>query len=170
MCQDRWVRLRPALSLIAALTAVITVLAPTASALPDRVAPIGHIGETLHFDYGTIGADVTVHNIEPTGVPAGMATPRGIIWKAYVTIRPTKVPNAYALLMTLKLGGISPETGDAYEPQRTDEPDDLNYALRNAPQGSTVNGAVYWDVYRGPVRHIVLRSAQTQVHLAQWDL
>lgn len=74
MCQDRWVRLRPALSLIAALTAVITALAPTASALPDRVAPIGHIGETLHFDYGTIGADVTVHNIEPTGVPAGMAT------------------------------------------------------------------------------------------------
>lgn len=51
--------------------------------------------------------------------------------------------------MALKLGGISPETGDAYEPQRTDEPDDLNYALRNAPQGSTVNGAVYWDVYRG---------------------
>lgn len=134
MCQDRWVRLRPALSLIAALTAVITALAPTASALPDRVAPIGHIGETLHFDYGTIGADVTVHNIEPTGVPAGMATPRGIIWKAYVTIRPTKVPNAYALLMALKLGGISPETGDAYEPQRTDEPDDLNYALRSAPR------------------------------------
>ncbi|ALR14196.1 hypothetical protein MYCSP_13430 [Mycobacteroides saopaulense] len=170
MCQDRWVRLRPALQLIAVLAAIAMTLAPVASAQPDRITPIGHIGETLHFDYGTIGADVTVHNIEPTGVPAGMAPPRGIIWKANVTIRPTKVPNAYALLMALKLGGISPETGDAYEPQRTDEPDDLNYALRNAPQGSTVSGAVYWDVYRGPVRHIVLRSAQTQVHLAQWDL
>ncbi|WP_083335855.1 DUF1942 domain-containing protein [Mycobacteroides saopaulense] len=163
-------RLRPALQLIAVLAATAMALAPVASAQPDRITPIGHIGETLHFDYGTIGADVTVHNIEPTGVPAGMAPPRGIIWKANVTIRPTKVPNAYALLMALKLGGISPETGDAYEPQRTDEPDDLNYALRNTPQGSTVSGAVYWDVYRGPVRHIVLRSAQTQVHLAQWDL
>ncbi|OLT72676.1 exported alanine and valine rich protein [Mycolicibacterium phlei] len=170
VCQDRWVRLRPALQLLAVLAAIAMAWAPTATAQPERVAPIGHIGETLHFDYGTIGADVTVHNIEPTGVPAGMAPPRGIIWKAYVTIRPTKVPNAYALLMALKLGGISPETGDAYEPQRTDEPDDLNYALRNAPQGSTVSGAVYWDVYRGPVRHIVLRSSQTQVHLAQWDL
>lgn len=146
------------------------MLAPAPAVLADRETPIGHIGDTLHFEYGTIGADVTVHNIEPTGVPAGMAPPRGIIWKAYVTVRPTKVPNAYALVMALKLGGVSPETGDAYEPQRTDEPDDLNYALRNAPQGSTVNGAVYWDVYRGPVRHIVLRSTQTQVHLAQWDL
>ncbi|MUM23830.1 hypothetical protein FZI91_19300 [Mycobacterium sp. CBMA271] len=164
-------RVRPITQVLIALAAVASsMFASMPAALADQQAPIGHIGDTLHFDYGTIGADVTVHNIEPTGVPAGMAPPRGVIWKAYVTIRPTKVPNAYALLMALKLGGISPETGDAYEPQRTDEPDDLNYALRNAPQGSTVNGAVYWDVYRGPVRHIVLRSTQTQVHLAQWDL
>ncbi|MGH3723572.1 MAG: DUF1942 domain-containing protein [Mycobacterium sp.] len=171
MCQDRWVRVRPITQVLIALAAMASLMfASMPAALADQETPIGHIGDTLHFDYGTIGADVTVHNIEPTDVPAGMATPRGVIWKAYVTVRPTKVPNAYALLMALKLGGVSPETGDAYEPQRTDEPDDLNYALRNAPQGSTVNGAVYWDVYRGPVRHIVLRSSQTQVHLAQWNL
>ena len=53
---------------------------------------------------------------------------------------------------------------------RPDAPDALESALRNAPPGSTVDGAVYWDVYRALVTNVVLYNPQTGVHLAQWNI
>jgi hypothetical protein len=59
---------------------------------------------------------------------------------------------------------------DAYEPKNTDAPDALQYALQNAPPGTTVNGAVYWQVYRALVTNVVLLNPQTGTHLAQWNI
>jgi hypothetical protein len=46
----------------------------------------------------------------------------------------------------------------------------LENALRNAPPGSTVDGAVYWQVYRALVTNVVLFNPQTGQHLAQWNI
>ena len=44
-----------------------------------------------------------------------------------------------------------PPYADAYTPKNTDALDALQYALQNAPPGATVNGAVYWQMYRALV-------------------
>jgi hypothetical protein len=65
--------------------------------------------------------------------------------------------------------GVTPYA-DAYAPKNTDAPDELQYALRNAPPGATLNGAVYWQVYRALVTNVVLLDRQTGEHLAQWNI
>ena len=65
--------------------------------------------------------------------------------------------------------GVTPYA-DAYVSKHTDAPDSLESALRNAPPGSTVDGAVYWDVYRALVTNVVLYNPQTGEHLAQWNI
>ena len=67
------------------------------------------------------------------------------------------------------LNGVTPYA-DAYVAKHTDAPDALETALLNAPAGSTVNGAVYWDVYRALVTNVVLLNPQTGKHLAQWNI
>ena len=69
----------------------------------------------------------------------------------------------------LAFNGVTPY-GDAYAPKNTDAPDALQYALLNAPAGSTVNGAVYWQVYRDLVTNVVLLDPKTGAHLAQWNI
>ena len=39
-----------------------------------------------------------------------------------------------------------------------------------APPGATVNGAVYWQVYRALVTNVVLINPATGQHLAQWNI
>jgi hypothetical protein len=46
----------------------------------------------------------------------------------------------------------------------------LQYKLLNAPPGATVDGAVYWQVYRALVTNVVLLNPQTGTHLAQWNI
>jgi len=48
--------------------------------------------------------------------------------------------------------------------------DDLQRALQNAPAGSTVSGAVFWDCYRDLVSNVVLLDKATGYHLAQWNV
>ncbi len=54
--------------------------------------------------------------------------------------------------------------------KHTDAPNRLEAALRNAPPGATVNGDVYWDVYRALVTNVVLTDTKSGKHLAQWNL
>lgn len=51
--------------------------------------------------------------------------------------------------------GVNP-IADACDSRNTDAPDALQYALQNAPPGSTVTGNVWWDTYRDPVTNVVL--------------
>ena len=65
--------------------------------------------------------------------------------------------------------GVTPYA-DAYQPKNTDAPDELMAALVNAPAGATVNGAVYWQVYRALVTNVVLLDRKSGEHLAQWNI
>ena len=53
---------------------------------------------------------------------------------------------------------------------RYDDPNELSRKLLSAPAGSTVDGVVYWDVYRGLVTNVVLLNPATGTHLAQWNI
>jgi len=90
-------------------------------------------------------------------------------WKAPITIHVIETPTPFAMAKAFSFNGVTPYA-DAYQPKNTDAPDELQYALRNAPPGATVNGAVYWQVYRALVTNVVLLDRQTGEHLAQWNI
>lgn len=158
-------------------TTVLTVaafLAPPAASAEGT--PIGNIGQTLRVELNGIVADVTVHDVLASDVPPGWGwngSPRwraqGSPWRAPVTVHTISAPNPYAMALAFTFSGVTPYA-DAYASKHTDAPDALESALRNAPPGSTVNGDVYWDVYRALVTNVVLINPQTGTHLAQWNL
>jgi hypothetical protein len=160
--------------LVSVLTVLAGLMAPQAAAVDG--APIGRIGETLRVDFDGIVADVTVHDVLASEVPPGWGwngSPRwraqGSPWRAPVTITTIQAPNPYAMALAFTFNGVTPYA-DAYQPKHTDAPNALENALRNAPPGSTVNGDVYWDVYRALVTNVVLTDRKTGQHLAQWNL
>lgn len=172
----RWL---PAVTTLVAQVIVAPVAGAGPTTSPD--APIGRLGDTLRVSYedttvGAIVADVTVHDVVPSEIPPGWGwngAPRwraqGAPWRASVTVHPITVPNPYALAVTFVFNGVTPGA-DAYVAKHTDDPGALDVALTRAPQGSTVDGGVYWDVYRGLVTNVVLVAKNDGVHLAQWNL
>ncbi|MEV3904180.1 hypothetical protein AB0K11_17785 [Mycobacterium sp. NPDC050551] len=156
--------------LIAALTVVAGLAAPTAAAAP---APIGRLGEPLRVSFEGLIADVTVHSIDPSPVPPGFGypprAPRYQVYRAQVSVHAVQLPTPYAMAITFQFRGVTP-TGDAYEPRNSDAPDALAAALTNAPAGSTVTGGVWWDCYRDLVSNVVLIDKLTGQHLAQWNV
>jgi hypothetical protein len=159
--------------LIAMLAVLAGFVAPPASA--DTT--IGNLGDTLRVNFKGIVADVTVHDVLPVDPPPpgyiATGSPRWINqggpWKALVTIHVIQAPTPFAMAKDFAFDGVTPYA-DAYLPKNTDAPDELQYALRNAPPGATVNGAVYWQVYRALVTNVVLLNRQSGEHLAQWNL
>jgi len=159
--------------LIALLAAVAGVVAPPASA---EIA-IGNLHDTLRVEFKGIVADVTVHDVLPVDPPppgyVATGSPRWINqggpWKALVTVHVIAAPTPFAMAKDFAFDGVTPYA-DAYAPKNTDAPDDLRYALRNAPPGATVNGAVYWQVYRALVTNVVLLDPKSGEHLAQWNI
>jgi hypothetical protein len=158
--------------------AVMAIVAGFVTASPAAAVgtPIGNLGDTLRVSFKGIVADVTVHDVVPTDPPPGYApngSPRwvneGGPWKANVTIHVVSAPNPYAMAVAFAFNGVTPYA-DAYGPKNTDAPDALQSALLNAPPGATVNGAVYWQVYRALVTNVVLLNPQTGTHLAQWNI
>jgi hypothetical protein len=165
---QRWI------SVLAVLIAALALSVAPHAAAGD--APIGKLGDTLRIDFNGIVADVTVHDVLPTEIPPGWTwngSPRwqyqGGPWRATVTIHAVAVPNPYKMAIAFTFDGVTP-FGDAYTSKHTDAPDALEAAMTNAPQGSTIDGAVYWHVYRDQVSNVVLLNPQTGVHLAQWNL
>jgi len=159
--------------LIALLAALAGFMAPPASA---EGTAIGNLRDTLRVEFKGIVADVTVHDVIPTDPPPGYAatgSPRWINqggpWKAPITIHVIEAPTPFAMAKAFSFNGVTPYA-DAYQPKNTDAPDALQYALLNAPAGATVNGAVYWQVYRALVTSVVLLNPQTGEHLAQWNI
>jgi endonuclease YncB( thermonuclease family) len=156
--------------LTAALVAIAGFIAAPASAAPS---PIGRLGDTLQVQFEGLVADITVHSVDPSPVPPGFGypprPPRNEVWRAWITVHPIKVPTPYAQAITYQFRGVT-ATGDAYEPRNTDAPDALQYALNNAPAGSTVSGAVFWDCYRDLVSNVVLIDKISGEHLAQWNV
>jgi hypothetical protein len=156
------------------LTMVTAGVIPQAAAADET--PIGQIGETLRVNFDGIVADVTVHDVLPSEVPPGWGwngSPRwraqGGPWRAPVTITSIQSPTPYAMALDFSFKGVTPYA-DAYASKHTDAPNALETLLRNAPSGSTVNGDVYWDVYRALVTNVVLINPTTGKHLAQWNL
>jgi hypothetical protein len=160
--------------LVALLAAVAGLTATPASA---EGTPIGNIGDTLRVSFKGIVADVTVHDVLPVDPPppgyVANGSPRWINqggpWKAPITIHTIQAPNPYAMALAFTFSGVTPYA-DAYVSKHTDAPDSLEQALTNAPPGATVDGAVYWQVYRALVTNVVLLNPQTGEHLAQWNL
>ncbi len=164
------------LIILAGIVSTLAMVALPAVAIPAQAsvdAPIGRIGETLRVQDGELVADVTVVNVTPSPIPPAWGypprPPREQVWRAQVVIQAVRVPTPYTMAVSFSFRGVTP-TGDAYEPRNTDAPDDLQNGLQNAPQGSTVTGAVFWDPYRDLVSNVVLINKQTGVHLAQWNL
>jgi hypothetical protein len=159
---------------VALLAAVVGFSAPPASA---EGTPIGNIGDTLRVQFKGIVADVTVHDVLPVDPPppgyVATGSPRWINqggpWKAPITVHTIQAPNPYAMAVAFSFNGVTPYA-DAYLPKHTDAADALEHALTNAPPGSTVDGAVYWQVYRALVTNVVLINPSTGTHLAQWNL
>lgn len=158
---------------VAAVTAAV-IAPPAPAAAVD--APIGRLGDTLRVVDGSIVADVTVRDVLPTEIPPGWTwngSPRwratGSPWRAGVTVHTVQAPNPFIMAIQFTFDGVTREA-DAYVSKHTAAPDALETALRNAPPGSTVDGGVYWDVYRGPVSNVNLLDAKTGYHLAQWNL
>ena len=173
-------RVLPALAAVVTTVAALFIgpvigpaIAPPAAASD---APIGNLGDTLRVKVDDIIADVTVHDVLPTDEPPGWGwngTPRwraqGGPWRANVTVHAIAVPNPYKMALAFTFDGDTPYD-DAYISKHTDAPDALDTVLLNAPQGSTVNGGVYWDVYRGLVTNVVLLNRKSGEHLAQWNI
>jgi hypothetical protein len=164
-------------SLFAVMATVGALLAPPAVA---GDAPVGRLGDTLRVQDTDVIADVTVSNVLPVDLPPGITYWRGTsdaiafplvpkYYRAQVSVHAVKVPNPYIMAVAFTFKGLTPNA-DAYNSQHTDSPDGLEYAVENAPQGSTVTGGVYWDCYRNQVSNVVLLNPQTGVHLAQWNL
>lgn len=168
---------------VAVTAAALTSGGTTAEALPNTIpdAPIGMLGDTLRVEYqdetyGRFVADVTVHDIAPTEIPPGwgwQGAPRwraqGGPWRANVTVTAIEVPNPYIMAASMTLNGVTPG-GDSYVSRHTDDPTELDIVLGNVPQGATVHGGVFWDVYRGLVTNVLLLSRKTGTHLAQWNI
>jgi hypothetical protein len=160
--------------LTALLVVVAGFLAPPALA---EGSPIGNLHDTLRVEYKGIVADVTVHDVLPVDPPPpgyeATGSPRWINqggpWKALVTIHVIETPTPFAMAKWFSFDGVTPYA-DAYQPKNTDAPDELQRALANAPAGATVNGAVYWQVYRALVTNVVLLNRQSGEHLAQWNI
>ncbi|PQM46713.1 hypothetical protein C1Y40_03154 [Mycobacterium talmoniae] len=162
------------------LTIAATLAAPAPRATAQD-APIGRLGATLPVEYndpafGAVVADVAVHDVLPTDEPPGWGwngSPRwraqGSPWRTGVTVHTIAAPTPYTLSLAFTFDGVTPDA-DAYVSKHTDAPDQLENLLTNAPAGATVNGGVYWDVYRGLVRNVVLLDKTTGAHLAQWNL
>jgi hypothetical protein len=161
--------------LLAALLAALAGL--VASPASADVSPIGNLHDTLRVEYKGLVADVTVHDVLPVDPPppgyAATGSPRWISqggpWKGLVTVHVIQAPTPYAAAKDFAFDGVTPYA-DAYQPKNTDAPDELQRALVNAPAGATVNGAVYWQVYRALVTNVVLLDRQTGEHLAQWNI
>jgi hypothetical protein len=158
--------------------ATMALVAGIVTASPARAegVPIGNLGQTLRVEFKGIVADVTVRDVVPTDPPPGYSpngSPRwrneGGPWKANVTIHVIAAPNPFLMSIAFAFNGVTPYA-DAYAPKNTDAPDALQTALLNAPAGSTVSGAVYWQVYRALVTNVVLLNPQTGTHLAQWNI
>src|ERR1700739_1953899 len=145
-------------------------VAPSASA---GDAPIGRLGDTLRVTDGTIVAHVTVGNVLPPDTPPGWGYPprwpRSEVWRAQIAVTAVAVPSAHSMAPKFAFHGNT-ETGDSYVARNTDAPDALQYALLNAPQGSTVAGGVWWDCYRDLVSNVVLIDAKTGERLASANL
>ncbi len=158
------------LGLLAVMAVVGALVAPPASA---GDAPTGHLGETLRITDGTVTADVTVNSVLPSDIPPGFGYPprwpRAQVWRAQITITAVSVPAPYSMASKFAFRGAT-QTGDAYPERHNDAPDALQYALLNAPQGSTVSGGVWWDCYRDLVSTVVMIDAKSGEHLAQWDI
>jgi hypothetical protein len=156
--------------LIAAMAAVAGFMAAPATAAPT---PIGRLGETLQIKFKGLVADITVNSLAPSPIPPGFGypprPPRHEVWRGQITVHPIQVPTPYAQAITYQFRGVT-ATGDAYEPRNTDAPDALQYALNNAPAGSTVSGGVWWDCYRDLITNVVLIDKISGVHLAQWNV
>jgi hypothetical protein len=160
--------------LLIALLAAVGSVAPTASA---EGSPIGNLHDTLRVEFKGIVADVTVHDVLPVDPPppgyAATGSPRWINqggpWKAVITIHVIQTPTPFAMAKSFSFNGVTPYA-DAYAPKSTDAPDALQNALLNAPAGATVNGAVYWQVYRALVTNVVLLDPKSGEHLAQWNI
>lgn len=158
--------------LLGALTLLAATLAPSAAAETS----IGNLGQTLHVDFKGLVADVTVHNVLPSDEPPGWTwngSPRwrnqGGPWKADVTVHVISTPNPYWMATGVTFSGVTPYA-DAYVSKHTDDPNALETKLLNSPAGSTVDGVVYWDVYRGLVTNVVMLNPATGVHMAQWNI
>ena len=156
--------------------AALAVTGGLTAAPANAETAIGNLGDTLRVNFKGIVADVTVHDVVPSEVPPGWGwngSPRwraqGGPWKAPITIHTIAAPNPYQMALSFSFTGVTPYA-DAYASKHTDAPDALDNALRNAPPGSTVDGAVYWDVYRGLVTNVVLFNPQSGEHLAQWNI
>jgi hypothetical protein len=169
------------IGLSSALVTVASVVAlDTAVAVPRAraAAPVGHLGDTLRVDTGAYIADVTVTDVSPCDPPPGFgftragnpvkSFPGSMVNRADVTVHAIKVPDPATLATTFSFDGLS-SFADAYLPRASDAPDALDKVLSNAPNGATVHGSVYWDVYRDPVSHVVLMDKRTAEHLAQWN-
>jgi hypothetical protein len=166
---------------------VVTLIVPLAAILvapePRALAgdaPIGRIGDTLRVDYddpayGRVVADVAVHEVLPAEIPPGWGyngSPRwrfeGTPWRSEVTVHTVRADSPSLLSLAFSFNGVTP-LGDSYVSKHTDDTSTLDYTLTNAPAGSTVNGGVYWDVYRDPITNVVLLDKTTGHHLAQWN-
>ncbi|MBV8929248.1 MAG: hypothetical protein JO152_09010 [Mycobacteriaceae bacterium] len=166
------------LAVTTGIVAIMSVVTAGVSA-PHAVAtdsPIGNLGDTLRVEFQDIIADVTVHNVLPSDVPPGWGwngstrwRAQGGPWRADVTIHAIKVPNPFKMAVAFTFDGVTPYD-DAYVSKHTDDPTALDTVLLNAPQGSTVSGGVYWDVYRGLVTNVVLINPKSGEHLAQWNI
>ena len=164
-----------ALMFTAVVAAVAALVAPPTAWAES--APIGNIGQTLRVETDNgIVADVTVHDVLASDVPPGWGwngSPRwraqGSPWRAPVTVTTIAAPNPYAMALAFTFNGVTPYA-DAYVPKHTDAPNRLEAALRNAPPGATVDGVVYWDVYRALVTNVVLLNPATGTHLGQWNI
>lgn len=156
--------------LVAAALGMAAPLLPTAAAAD---IPIGRIGDTLRVQYGDLVADVTVGTIVPSEIPPGFGypprPPRHQVWKAQVVVQAVRVPNPYAMATSFVFNGVTP-TGDAYRPRNSDGPEGLMNNLRNAPEGATVAGFVYWDCYRDLVTNVVITDKKSGIRLAQWNV
>ena len=158
--------------LILAMAVLGAVSAAPASAVQT---PVGHLGDTLRVTDpdNKFVADITVADMAPSDVPPGFGYgprwPHSRVYRANVVVRPLQMPNPYYLATVASFNGVT-LTGDSYLPKNTDAPDALQYALQNAPQGSTVAGGVFWDCYRDLPSSVVLIDRRTGYHLAQWDI
>jgi len=122
---------------------------------------------------GSLGTRTPLHVVTDWPGYVANGSPRWINqggpWKAPVTVHTIAAPNPFAMALAFTFNGVTPYA-DAYVSKHTDAPDSLESALRNAPPGATVDGAVYWQVYRALVTNVVLLNPQTGEHLAQWNL
>src|SRR5437588_11649722 len=100
------------------LVALIAVFAAALVASPPASAgdaPIGHLGDTLRVDTGTMIADVTVSSVQPVDPPPGFgynrvgipvkSFPNSAVVRADVAIHAVRVPNAHQMVTDFTFDG-----------------------------------------------------------------